>query len=212
MNEQAEISILLAAPGVLATLALAPWVIQFFYSSKFHVAGEILCWQVAGMFLRVLSWPMGFIILAKGRAAMLFWTDLLAYSVYVALGWFGLKLFGLVGTGMAFLGLYIFHWCMILVVVRRISGFSWSSANLRLSLLGVATVAATLWMRLNLPEPWATAGGCTLAFLSGLYCLRTLILLVGTDEINKYTRKLGFSLPFRKASGVPQANLDPSSE
>ena len=76
------------------------------------------------MFLRVISWPMGFIVLAKGRAAVLFWTDLIAYSVYVALGWFGLKFFGLPGTGMAFLGLYIFHWCMIFVVVRRMSGFS----------------------------------------------------------------------------------------
>ena len=212
VNEQAEISILLAVPGVLATLALAPWVIRFFYSSKFHIAGEILSWQVAGMFLRVLSWPMGFIVLAKGRAAILFWSDLIAYSVYVALAWFGLIVFGLVGTGMAFLGLYIFHWCMILVIVRRISGFAWSSANLRLSLLGVSTVAATLWMRLSLPEPWATAAGCTLAFLTGLYCLRTLILLVGTDEINKYTRKLGFLLPSRKASEVPQANLAASKE
>ena len=119
VNEQAEISILLALPGVLATLAFAPWVIHFFYSSKFDVAGQILCWQVAGMFLRVLSWPMGFIVLAKGRAAVLFWTDLAAYSTYVALGWFGLKLFGLPGTGMAFLGLYIFHWCMIFAIVRQ---------------------------------------------------------------------------------------------
>ncbi len=65
VNEQAEISILLALPGVLATLALAPWVIQIFYSSKFDKAAEILCWQVAGTFLQVNSWPMGFILLAK---------------------------------------------------------------------------------------------------------------------------------------------------
>ena len=212
VNEQAEISILLALPGVLATLAIAPWVIQLFYSSKFQIAGEILCWQVAGNFLRVLSWPMGFIILAKGRAAVFFWTDLIAYSVYVTLGCFGLKVFGLVGTGMAFLGLYVFHLCMILLVVRRVAGFAWSPANLHLSLLGGSTVAATLWMRLNLPEPWATAVGCTLAFIAGLYCLRALILLVGTDEINKYTRKLGFTLPSRKASGVPQADPIPSRE
>ena len=126
VNEQAEISILLALPGVLATLALAPWVIQLFYSSKFDKAAEILCWQVAGTFLQVNSWPMGFILLAKGRAAALFWTDLASYSVYVALGWVGLKLFGLPGTGMAFLGLYAFHWCVVYAVVRRISGFALS--------------------------------------------------------------------------------------
>ena len=212
VNEQAEISILVALPGVLATLALAPWVIQFFYSSKFHIAGEILCWQVAGMFLRVLSWPMGFIVLAKGRAAVLFWTDLVAYSVYVALGWFGLRFFGLPGTGMAFLGLYIFHWCMIFIIVRRMTGFSWSPANVRLSAIGVVAAAITLWIRLSLPEPWATLIGCVLAFAAGVYCLRTLILLVGVEEINKYTRRIGFSFPLRKMSGMRKAAATTSRE
>ena len=212
VNEQAEISILLALPGVLATLALAPWVIQFFYSGKFHIAGEILCWQVAGMFLRVLSWPMGFIVVAKGRAAVLFWTDLAAYSVYVALGWFGLRFFGLPGTGMAFLGLYIFHWCMIFIIVRRMTGFSWSPANVRLSAIGVVAAAITLWIRLSLSEPWATLIGCVLAFAAGVYCLRTLILLVGVEEINKYTRRIGFSFPLRKMSGMRKAAATASRE
>ena len=193
-------------------MALAPWLIQLFYSAKFQIAGEILSWQIGGMFLRALSWPIGFIVLAKGRAAVLFWTDFAAYSVYVALGWVGLGLFGLPGTGMAFLGLNIFHWCIIFAVVRRISGFSWSSANRRLSLLGISTASITLWVRLQLPEPWATIIGCSLAIVTGLYCLRTLVVLVGVDEINRYTRKIGFSFPLRKVSEIHKAPLITSKE
>jgi antigen flippase len=198
VNEQAEISILLALPGVLATLALAPWVIQIFYSSKFDKAAEILCWQVAGTFLQVNSWPMGFIILAKGRGATLFWTDLMSYSVYVVLGWLGLKLFGLPGIGMAFLGLYAFHWCVVYVVVRRMSGFSLSSANVRLSVLGLVTVGTTLCCRLKVAEPWGTAIGCVLALVTGVYTMRTLIRLVGMEKISRYLQKFGLSFPFRK--------------
>jgi len=197
VNEQAEISILLALPGVLATLALAPWVIHIFYSSKFDKAAEILCWQVAGMFLRVNSWPMGFIILAKGRAAALFWTELASYSVYVALGWAGLKFFGLPGTGMAFLGLYVFHWCLLYMIVRRISRFALSPANIRLSLLGVTTAAIALCARLKFPEPWATIIGCTLALGTGIYTMRSLIRLIGMDKINRYLRKVGLPFPVR---------------
>jgi enterobacterial common antigen flippase len=203
VNEQTEISILLALPGVLATLALAPWVIQLFYSSKFDKAAEILCWQVTGTFLQVNSWPMGIIILAKGRAAALFWTDFASYSVYVALGWVGLKLFGLPGTGMAFLGLYAFHWCVMYAVVRRMSGFALSPVNVRLSLLGVTTVAITLCTRLTLPEPWATTIGCALALGTGLYTLRTLIRLVGIDKINRYMRRAGLSFFTRKPGPQP---------
>jgi len=193
VNEQAEISILLALPGVLATLALAPWVIQLFYSTKFDKAAEILCWQVTGTFLQVNSWPIGFILLAKGRAAALFWTDLASYSVYVVLGWVGLKLFGLPGTGMAFLGLYAFHWCIVYAIVRRVSGFTLSPTNVRLSLLGVTTVAITLCTRLTLSEPWATMIGCALALGTGLYTMRTLIQLVGIDKINGRLRRVGLS-------------------
>jgi enterobacterial common antigen flippase len=203
VNEQAEISILLALPGVLATLALAPWVIQVFYSSKFDKAAEILCWQVTGTFLQVNSWPMGFIILAKGRAAALFWTELASYLVYVALGWIGLKLFGLPGTGMAFLGLYAFHWALMYAVVRKMSGFVLSPANVRLSLLGVTTVAITLGTRLRLPEPWGTAIGCVLAVGIGLYTMRTLIRLVGMDKIDRYLRRTGLSFFTRKSGSQP---------
>jgi PST family polysaccharide transporter len=198
VNEQAEISILLALPGVLATLALAPWVIRIFYSSKFDKAAEILCWQLAGMFLRVNSWPMAFIVPAKGRAAALFGTDFAAYSIYVALGWVGLKFFGLPGAGMAFLGLYAFYFCMIYAVVRRMSGFRLSPANVRLSLLGVATVAITLCARLTLAEPWATTTGFVLALATGLYTIRTLIRLVGMEKINRYMRRIGLSFLVRK--------------
>jgi enterobacterial common antigen flippase len=200
VNEQAEISILLALPGVLATLALAPWVIQIFYSSKFDKAAEILCWQVAGVFLQVNSWPMGFIVVAKGRAAAFFCTDLASYSVYVILGWLGLKLLGLPGVGIAYLGLYAFHWCFIYAVVRRMSGFALSPSNVRLSLLGVTTVAITLCARLKLPEPWATVIGCMLALGTGIYTMRTLIQLVGMDRINRYLRKLGLSFLVRNGS------------
>ena len=168
VNEQAEISILLALPGVLATLALAPWVIQLFYSNRFDKAAEILCWQVRGTFLQVNSWPMGFIILAKGRAAALFWTDFAAYSVYVALaGW--PEVFRPAGHRDGFFGiirLSLGHDVLsrsedvgIRVVKDACSPFS----------LGETYCAITLCTRLTLPEPWATTIGCPLALATGLY-------------------------------------------
>jgi antigen flippase len=208
VNEQAEISILLALPGVLATLALAPWVIQFFYSNKFNQAATILCWQVTGTFLQVNSWPMGFIIVAKGRGATFFWTDLVSYSVYVLLGWVGLKFFGLPGMGMAYLGLYAFHWCLVYVIVRRMSGFAMSSANVRLSLVGVATVAITLCARLTFPEPWATAVGCIMAASGGVYTMRALIRLIGMETIAKQLRRVGLSVPVRRQPVRVRAELD----
>jgi enterobacterial common antigen flippase len=192
VNEQAEISLLLALPGILATLALAPWVIRIFYSGRFPLAADILAWQIIGALLQVISWPMGFIILAKGRGAVFVWTDAAAYSIYILLAWLGLKFLGLQGVGIAYLGLYAFHWVMIYAVVRRMSGYRWSTKNVRLIVLAVLSAGAALGARQLLSDPWATIVGCSLALAAAVYCLRKIVDLVGIEEIRRYSQRIPF--------------------
>ena len=197
VNEQAEISLLLALPGILGTLALAPWVILLFYSSKFDQAATILSWQVAGMCLRVISWPMGFILVAKGRGTLFVLTDAAAWTVYLGLAWLGLKWFGLPGMGMAFLALYVFHVILVYVVVHSVSGFRWAQVNVRLGAASMLAIAAALASRLLLPEPWGSLIGCLLALAAGLFCLRALVRIAGPERINRVLNKfhIPLSLP-----------------
>ena len=132
VNEQAEVGFLLSIPGILATLTFAPIIIYFFYSAKFIAAYEILRWQILGNLLRIASWPMSFTIIAKGKMRLLFWTELLANVILIMLTWAGIAYFGLPGTGLAFFGMYLFYWILIFVVVRQMTGFAWSSANVKL--------------------------------------------------------------------------------
>ncbi len=196
VNEQAEISVLLALPGILGTLAFAPWVIPLFYSSKFALATEILCWQMPGMFLRVISWPMAFILVARGNAKTFFWTEIVSVTVYLLLAWLGLHYFKLPGTGMAFTGVYAFYWFFIYAVVKKASGFKWSAANSRLSLMGVITTGIVLAGHLCLPRVWAAAIGGILTMVVGLFCLKRLVGLVGAERINGYLRKMRIRIPF----------------
>ena len=135
VNEQAQISLLLAGPGVMATMTFAPLVIALFYTTKFAAAVEPLRWICFGMALRVIAWPMGFIIVAKGVQTIFFWTEVAATVVHVGLAFMLVGYFGLTGATMAFFGLYIWHGILIYVIVRRLSGFRWSAANRRTGLL-----------------------------------------------------------------------------
>jgi len=65
VNQQALVSLLLAGPGILGTLTFAPTVIALFYSARFVAATEVLQWICLGMAMRVIIWPVGFVILAK---------------------------------------------------------------------------------------------------------------------------------------------------
>ena len=133
VNEQAEIGILLGAPGIIATLTFAPMVIQYFYSREFVPAFDVLRWQILGVFVQVGSWPVALVFQARGRGALLFWTSLVTSVIHVGLLYFGIAAFGLVGTGIAFFGMRMFHAVCTYVVARHLTGFTWSKVNIRLA-------------------------------------------------------------------------------
>jgi antigen flippase len=190
VNEQAEVSLLIAGPGLLATLTFAPLVIQLFYSDKFGPAVEILRWICLGMILRVTSWPMGFMLIAKGRGTLFFWSELASNLVYVGLIWVGVMIYGLKGTGMAFFGSYVVYWLGIYLIVRRLSGFRWSTTNLRLAAIFLPGIAAVFVSWYFLSHIAAVILGMTLTLLTGIYSLRTLCTLVPLERFPKPAQKM----------------------
>ena len=126
VNEQTEVALLLAGPVFLAMMGLAPWVIELLYSQNFHSAAEVLRWQVLGDIFKVVSWPLGFIILAAGNGRTFMLTETLAVSVFVILTWIGLPLMGVAASGMAFFGMYVVYLPMVYWLARRRTGFRWS--------------------------------------------------------------------------------------
>lgn len=183
VNEQARVGLLLAGPGVIATLTFTPLIVAMFYSAKFHGAVEILRWICLGATLQVITWPMGFIIVAKGRQNLFLLSDVAWTVVYVLLAWIGVRLFGVKGAGIAFFGSYIFHWCLTYPVVRWLSGFRWTAENrytggLFLLLIGTVFCGFNL-----LPLAWAFSVGILFAVLSSFYSARVLMSLIPTARV-----------------------------
>jgi antigen flippase len=178
VNEQTQVSILLAAPGVIATLTLAPLVITLFYSTKFQQAVDVLRWLCLGMALRVISWPMGFIIIAKGARNLFFWSEFGWTVVYVALAWVCVTAFALNGTGIAFFGSYIFHVLMIYLIVHQLSGFRYSAANVKASLLFILVLGLVFCGYNALPYYVAMVVGILVLMATSIYSIRQILNLV----------------------------------
>lgn len=190
VNEQAEVGLLTACPGVLGTLVFAPLVIVLFYSAKFGPAVEILRWFCLGMTLRVASWPMGFILLARGERKLFFWTEFLSTLVLIGLTWLGIKTFGLNGIGMAFFGSYVVYFAGIYLVVRRLCGFQWSKANRRLGLLFAPLIAVVFASWYFLPRWAAITSGVIAAVSAGFYSAKMLCSLLPLERFPGFIRKL----------------------
>jgi enterobacterial common antigen flippase len=190
VNEQAEMGMLLAGPGVIATLTFAPVVINLFYSSTFLGAVEPLRWICLGMALRVVAWPMGYIILARNARSIFFWTELAATIVHVGLAFVLVQWFGLPGATMAFFGLYVWHGLLIYAIVHGLSGFRWSEANRRTGLL-LLVLISLVFCGFFVLSPWtAIAVGTMAACVSGVYSLRAVCRLVSLERVPGSIRRL----------------------
>jgi len=196
VNELAQVSLLLAGPGIIATVTFAPLVIPLFYSNKFVEAVEILRWICLGMALRVITWPMGFIIVAKNRQLIFFGADLAWAVVNMGLTWICVGSFGVNGAGIAFFGSYVFHGLMIYPIVRVLSGFRWSAANRKTGLLFLSSIAVVFCSFYVIPTLWAAVLGAVMAVFSGLYSLHVLLHLLSEDQILRQIGPLLKWVPF----------------
>lgn len=173
VNEQTEIAIIFAAPVLLMMLAFAPLVINVLYSSEFTYSVEILRWQVYGDVLKVISWPLGFIILAKGYSKLFFCAELLWNGSYVLLVYFGVELFGIEITGYAFVLSYLIYLFTVYFVSKTINDFQWSKNNTKLILL-LILAASVLLLFSYFSLLGSMILGFTLVFSSSIYALKTI--------------------------------------
>lgn len=182
VNEQTEIGILLTLPGLLGVLALAPWIVWALYSPAFMAAAGVLVWMVLGMFGRVISWPLGFIQLAAGAARAYAITEGVFLGLQLALVFWLVPRFGVVGAAYAFAITYAFYTAGMLGVGAHLIGFRWSKAVWRMVLTSAALVVAAFAATFLLPMPWSPLAGMTLAVAAGLGCLRGLAWRLGTTH------------------------------
>lgn len=190
VNEQTEVGLLVATPGIVATLAFAPHALQIFYSSAFMAAFDVLRWQILGIFLRVVAWPMGFVVLAKGKNRVFFWTELIWNALHAGLVWAGVHLFGLAGTGIAFFWMYVSYTILIFVVVNHISGFRWSKTNIRISAIMMAIIAAAFLVPHLLPKTWAMLLNSLFTLIATGYSIRKLYRLAGIEWLTDFGFKI----------------------
>jgi len=183
VNEQAHVSLLLAGPGVIATLAFAPLVVSLFYTSKFADAVDILRWICLGMTLRVVTWPMGYILVAKGKQAIFVATDVAWTIVNVGLSYLCVKQFGANGAGIAFFGSYVFHALMIYPIVRQLNAFRWSAENIKTALVFLPLIAIVFTSSFLLTAAVAVCIGILATLISTAFTIRALLRLASPGLI-----------------------------
>lgn len=183
VNEQTEVALLITAPIIIGMVCFIDLVVRIFYSREFGPTALILYWQLAGDFFKVLAWPMGFIILAKGKGRLYIGTELFWNLLFCAGVYFGWTFLGLQVTGIAFLMTYVCYMIVLFLIARHLVGFSWSHKVRQAIVFFLPLVTLAVLGVQYLEGTHRLLAGAVLTLLAGIYSVYHLKDLVGFNRL-----------------------------
>jgi len=174
LNAQTETGILLGLPMMVATSACATWVVPLLFSPAFSTAAGAVGWFNLGCFGRLISWPLSFVLMARGEAVLFAATASFFAAVNLTFSWFGLHHYGVAGVGLGFAGMQACNFIALRLLIGRTLGFSYAQSARRLIGLGAVCLIVA-----PLVGPWC---GMLLALMLGCLSLRILARRLGSDH------------------------------
>jgi O-antigen/teichoic acid export membrane protein len=96
--------------------------VYLLFARTFDGTLSLLPWMIWGVFLRLLAWPLGYWLLARGSAHAVILVELFGNLVAMLLPWLLLPSFGLEGAAIGFFVSYALYAVVMLSVARFRSG------------------------------------------------------------------------------------------
>ena len=177
--EQVEVVQLIVIPVALAVFAAAPLVMTWLFSAEFAAAAPILRWLAVADIIRVMVWPVGFVLLARGEGMRYFLVEASLQLVFLGLTFLVAREVGLSATALVFPVMAVVTVSVIWRVVRRRMALPPFAGLLplpvcALCLAGLTALVSTLsplvglWLGLGLSLGLAVHAVLRLSRLAGL--------------------------------------------
>jgi O-antigen/teichoic acid export membrane protein len=182
VNEQSEVCILLAAPVLLLMLAFSPWLMQILYSSEFQASVAIFRWQVLGDVLKIVSWPLGFVALAKGNGRAVLLSEIAVMLVFVAVTWTLVPIFGVSAAGIGYFCMYLAHLPIMYWLAIRQIDFDWAP-RVRKDFFALFICAIAVAFLASRYHELSAIVGAILAAVWGIYSYSRLASAFGKDQV-----------------------------
>ncbi len=188
VNQQTEVALVIAGPLIILMFVLAPWIITLLYSEAFTPATDVLRWQVVGTLLKVVSFPLAFVLRAEGSGGLYFVTEALTVATMVGATTVGLDYFGLIGAGIGFFIAYAVYVPVLLVTAGPRISFAWSKPVMQM--LGSLTLCLlTLCWPVMFLSQLSVAVGTVIGFATMAYFAIELNRRLPLTEILNRTKK-----------------------
>ena len=129
VEKQIQAGLLLALPLLAALLTMGRVCIHWLYTAdQFDPAIPLLAWMVWGVFFRLISWPMGFWLQARGSTRSVLVVELISNLILGLLPLALIGPLGLSGAAIAFAAGYVAYAVLMTLVMRWRTG-QWIGAR-----------------------------------------------------------------------------------
>ena len=174
INQQAEISLLILAPIIIAFIIFIKWVIEILYSKDFMAMDDMLVWAAFGMLFKSISWSIGYIFLAKGKSKLFFINELITNIYMFVLNMIGYYYWGLTGLGLSFLVIFLLHLLQMMIVSKKIFDFQFDSGIIRIASVHLIITVLTILYYYYLRGQFFDLAGIILLVCSLLFSMKEL--------------------------------------
>jgi PST family polysaccharide transporter len=141
VNEQAEVLVLVGGPIIVGMIGAAPLIIMLLYGADFETATGLLEIQLLADVIKLLSWPLGFLLIAKAASGRYIAIELLGSAIFLLVTSLLIGSAGIEAAGWGQVSIFLATLILTQASIRRmVPGFRWhrhvlADASL---LLGVA--------------------------------------------------------------------------
>lgn len=144
VSKQGEIAVLILSPLLCILILFAPIFVKILYTDEFLTITAFIMVASIGLMLRLGSWLLTYLLLAKGESKLFLICEVIAKVVTLGLNFAGYYYGGMLGLGIAFTISFAFYFVLLnLVAVKRYS-FKWSKEFLDLLVLHLALLIGVL--------------------------------------------------------------------
>ena len=191
VHTQAELTLLLLTPLVVAFLTFCKPVIILLYSEKFLSIELMMYWSLGAVLPKAMGWALSYTLLAKAKPSVFFFNELFAIAWELPIKIICYKFWGLTGFGIATLIVFVLYLLQVIIVTRMLFGFRYKLELWILFLILSIPTILTFGVRLLFSEMVGYIVGCVVLLLTSIYVYKQLDKRMGLKTLfaNKISTK-----------------------
>lgn len=174
VHTQAELTILMLAPLMVAFIVFCKPVVVLLYSSKFLPIEHMMYCSIGAVLLQAMGWALAYTLLAKAKPSYYFLNELVTTAWGLPVRLICYKYWGLTGFGISSIIIYTIYLLQVLIVSKKLFGISYDFSIWRLFFILNIPVVCAVVLKLTLTDIWGYFVGILVLMLVMGFCLYRL--------------------------------------